>query len=321
VVYNYLFDMSGDPLPTYREGTQYRGSGASRAAKYGAVAVLIRSVGPIAHRTPHTGAMRYSPDAPQIPAVSLSGEDADKLQRMQDRGQKLEINIKLQAKTLPDAESANVVAEIKGREKPEEVVVIGGHIDSWDITPGALDDGGGDISTWEALRILKKLNLVPRRTIRLVLFTNEENGGRGGRAYVEQHASELGNHVFALESDNGVLPLKGFNFRGTPEAKSQFAPIIALLAPMGADHIGDKFEEADITPMQRLGIPAVGPEVDMHKYFYVHHTPADTVDKVDRSELNRVIAGIAVMSYVIADMPGKLERGAPITTPTPGRGQ
>lgn len=310
VVYNVIFHQTGDPLAEYRVGTRYRGSGASRAAKYGAVAALVRSVGPIAHRTPHTGGMRYSADAPQIPVASISGEDADKLQRMQDRGQPIAIHLKMGAETLPDVESANVIAEIRGREKPEQVVVIGGHVDSWDIAPGAMDDGGGVIATWEALRMIKKLNLVPRRTIRLVLFTNEENGLRGGQGYRQQHANEMSDHVLALESDMGVLPLRGFGFRGSTEASDVIRQIASLLGGIGATGVNDKFDGADVSPMGRDNVPLIALDVDDQRYFYIHHTAADSVDKVDAGELSRCIAATAVMAYVAADLPQPLPRSS-----------
>ncbi len=310
VVYNVIFHQSGDPLAEYRQGTRYRGSGASRAAKYGAVAALVRSVGPIAHRTPHTGAMRYSNDAPQIPVASISGEDADKLQRMQDRGQPITIRLKMGAQTLPDVESANVIAEIRGRENPEQVVVIGGHLDSWDIAPGAMDDGGGVIATWEALRMIKKLNLVPRRTIRLVLFTNEENGTRGGQGYHQQHASEMHDHVLALESDMGVLPIRGFGFRGSKEATDVIRQIASLLGSIGATDVNDKFDGADVNPMGSENVPLIALDVDDQRYFYIHHTAADTVDKIDPGELSRCIAATAVMAYVTAELSQPLPRSS-----------
>lgn len=310
VVYNVVFHQTDDPLAEYRQGTRYRGSGASRAAKYGAVAALVRSIGPVAHRTPHTGGMRYSADAPQIPVASISGEDADKLQRMQDRGQPLTIRLKMGAQTLPDAESANVIAEIRGREHPEQVVVIGGHLDSWDIAPGAMDDGGGDIATWEALRMIRKLKLVPRRTIRLVLFTNEENGGRGGQGYHQQHAGEMNNHVLALESDLGVLPVRGFGFRGSKEAMDTVRQIASLLRSIGAAGVNEKFDGSDVNPMGMDNVPLIALDVDDYRYFYIHHTAADTVDKIDPGELARCIAATAVMAYVTADLPNPLPRSS-----------
>jgi carboxypeptidase Q len=312
VVYNVVYRTDIAPLEAYRQGTQYRGSGASRAAKLGAVAAFVRSVGPTAHRTPHTGGMRYSNDAPQIPVAGISGEDADKLQRMQDRGTHAVVRLKMEAHTLPDAESANVVGELRGREKPDEIVVIGGHIDAWDLAAGAMDDGGGVVATWEALRVLKKLNLIPRRTIRVVLFTNEENGTRGGQGYRDQYADQLAKHVMALESDTGVLPLKGWGFSGTDSARAIISQIASLLGGIGADRVTDTFDGADVSPMVRAGnIPAISPEVELARYFVIHHTPADTVDKVDPGELARCVAAIASMAYVVADMPQTLERSKP----------
>ena len=310
VVYNVVFQQSDDPLSEYRKGTRYRGQGASRAAKYGAVAALVRSIGPTAHRTPHTGGMRYSNDAPHIPVASISGEDADKLQRMQDRGQPIRIRLKMGAETLPDVESANVIAEIRGREQPEQVVVIGGHLDSWDIAPGAMDDGGGVVDTWEALRMIRKLNLTPRRTIRLVLFTNEENGTRGGQGYHQQHAREMHDHVLALESDMGVLPIRGFGFQGSQEATDVIRQVASLLGSIGATGVNDKFDGADVNPMGADNIPLIALDVDDQRYFYIHHTAADTVDKINPGELARCIAATAVMAYVAADMPQPLPRSS-----------
>ncbi len=312
VVYNEPFPSDVDPLVAYRQGTPYRGSGASRAAARGAVGALVRSVGPTGHRTPHTGGMRYSADAPKVPVAALTAEDTDKLQRMQDRGQRIVIRMKLEAQTLPDVESANVVAELPGHEKPDEIVLIGGHIDSWDLASGAMDDAGGCVATWEALRLLNRLKLVPRRTIRLVLFVNEENGTRGGQGYRDQHAAELAKHVLALESDNGVLPLKGWGFSGAPKAREIIAEIASMLTTVGGDAVTDHFDGTDIQPSVRAGgIPALSPEVDMHRYFLVHHTPADTVDKITPAEMGRLVAAIAAMAYIVADLPQPLERVPP----------
>jgi carboxypeptidase Q len=316
VVYNVVYKTDTDPLVAYREGTQYRGAGASRAAKLGAVAVLVRSVGPTAHRTPHTGGMRYASDAPQIPVAALSAEDADKLQRMQDRGTHPIVRLTLGAQTLPDVESGNVVAELRGRAKPDEIVLIGGHIDSWDLASGAMDDGGGVIATWEAVRALKRLNLVPRRTIRVVAFTNEENGARGGQGYRDQHANELAKHVLVLESDNGVLPLKGWGFSGTDKARDVIGQIAGLLKSLGGDRITDHFDGTDVAPTARAGnVPALSPEVDMTRYFVIHHTAADTMDKIDPAEMARVVAAVAGMAYIVADMPQTLDRATASSAP------
>jgi carboxypeptidase Q len=322
VVYNFVYREDIDPLVAYRQGTAYRGAGASRASKLGAVGALVRSVGPTAHRTPHTGGMRYADDSPPVPVAAVSAEDADKLQRMQDRGQRIVIRMKLGAQTLPDVESANVIAELRGREKPDEVVLIGGHIDSWDLAAGAMDDGGGVVATWEALRVLKKLNLTPRRTIRMVAFVNEENGTRGGQGYRDKYASDLSKHVLALESDNGMLPLKGWGFNGTDKAREVVRQIASLLKSLGGDEITDHFDGADIQASVRAGgIPGISPELDMHRYFVIHHTPADTVDKIDPQEMARCVAAIASMAYVVADMPTTLERSKPTSGRTGGPGQ
>ena len=215
------------PFTTYGETVRYRGSGASRAAKLGAVATLLRSVGLPGLRTPHTGAMSYQEGAPRIPAAAIPVEDAERLQRLVDRKRKVVVRLRMEAQQLPDAPSANLVAEWRGREAPEEIVLVGGHIDSWDVGTGAMDDGGGSVVAWEAVRLLKSLGLRPRRTVRVVLFTNEENGLRGGQAYRDAHQSEL--HVAALESDSGVFKPRGFGFTGNDAARAIVRSIAGLL--------------------------------------------------------------------------------------------
>src|SRR5262245_51558462 len=192
------------PFTNYGETVRFRSQGPSRAARHGAVAMLVRAVGPTGLRTPHTGALQYASDAPKIPAAAITTEDADRLQRLADRGHRIVVRLKMDAHFERDVESANVIGEIRGREKPDEIVVVSGHLDSWDVGAGAIDDGGGCIVTWEALRVMKKLNLRPRRTVRVVLWTNEENGGRGGQAYRDQNRNELDKHVLMMESDGGV---------------------------------------------------------------------------------------------------------------------
>jgi carboxypeptidase Q len=292
---------------TYGETVQYRTAGPSRAAALGAVAVLVRSVGPPGLRTPHTGMLHYAEGQPQIPAAAITVEDADRLQRMQDRGTSLRVRLVMEAKFLPDADSANVVGEIAGREHPHEVVVVGGHFDSWDVGTGASDDGGGCIVTWEALRLMKKLNLRPRRTVRVVLWTNEENGLRGGQAYLERYRSVLDRHVLMLESDSGVFRPTGFGFTGSDSARARIRDIATLLAGIHADRIGPSGGGADIGPSVEAGrLPAMSLEVD-GDYFRIHHTPADTVDKIDPMDMSRAAAAIAVIAYVVADMPERLK--------------
>ena len=206
-----------------------------------------------------------------------------------------------------DVESANVVGEIRGREKPEEIVVVSGHLDSWDVGAGATDDGGGCIVTWEALRLMRKLNLRPRRTVRVVLWTNEENGGRGGQGYRDQHRAELGRHVLMLESDGGVFRPLGFGFTGSDSARDTVRTIATLLSGIAADQITVGGGGADIGPsVQEAHIPAMSLDVDGSKYFLIHHTPADTIDKIDPVEMAKCAAAVAVMSYVVADLPERL---------------
>jgi carboxypeptidase Q len=295
------------PFTTYGETVIFRGSGPSRAATLGAVAALVRSVGPVGLRLPHTGALRYADGVPQIPAAAITSEDADRLQRMLDRGTPVKVRLKMEAKFLPDADSFNVVGEIRGRELPDEVVVVGGHIDSWDVGTGSTDDGGGCVVTWEALRLMKKLNLRPRRTVRVVLWTNEENGTRGGMAYRDRHRAQLANHVLMLESDSGVFSPTGFGFTGSAAARAKVVAIAGLLRGIQADKIAGPGEGADIGPsVEAAGIPAMSLEVDGN-YFLIHHTQADTVDKIDPMDMARASAAVSVIAYVVAEMPERLK--------------
>jgi len=294
------------PFTTYGDTVRFRAAGPSRAGVLGAVAVLVRSVGPAGLRTPHTGALSYAEGQPQIPAAAVTTEDAARLERMFNRGTKVRLKLMMEAKFLPEADSANVVGEIRGRELPNEVVVIGGHFDSWDVGTGSTDDGGGCVATWEALRLMKKLNLRPRRTVRVVLWTNEENGGRGGQAYRDAHLEELPNHVMMLESDGGVFRPTGFGFSGSDAGRGKVRDIATLLGGIHADAIGASGGGADIGPsVQQANIPAMSLEVDGN-YFLIHHTPADTIDKIDPLEIARSAGAIAVLTYVVAEMPDRL---------------
>jgi carboxypeptidase Q len=292
----------------YDKTVVYRRDGASRAAKYGAVAAIVRSITPVSLQTPHAGSLRYTEDQPKIPAAALTVEGAELLQRMQDRGESPELHLRMSAHFLPDAESANVVADFVGSEKPNEIVLVGGHLDSWDIGQGAHDDGGGCIVSWEALRLLKELGLRPRRTIRVVLFTNEENGVRGGEGYRDAHKSELANHVLAIESDSGVFRPTGFGLsdQATPEARADLVEIAKLLTGIGANHIDDGGYCVDIQRIMREGVTGASLNVDASRYFDIHHTHADTFDKVDPQELAACVAAMALMAYVVADMPHRL---------------
>jgi carboxypeptidase Q len=294
------------PFTTYGDTVVYRGDGPSRAAARGAVAALIRSVGPPGLRTPHTGALRYADGQPQIPAAAVSTEDADRLQRMHNRGIRIRLRLRMEARFLPDADSFNLIAEIRGRELPDEIVVVSGHFDSWDVGTGSSDDGGGCVVSWEALRLMKKLELRPRRTVRLVLFTNEENGLRGGTDYRERYRHQLANHVLMFESDSGVFKPTGFGFSGSDSARKTIQEIATLLQSIGADTIGAVGGGADIGPsVQAAGVPALSLDVEGN-YFLIHHTEADTVDKIDPRDMSTAAAAIGVMAYVVADLPQRL---------------
>jgi carboxypeptidase Q len=217
----------------------------------------------------------------------------------------------MNARTLPDAPSRNVVAEIRGRDLPEEVVVIGGHMDSWDVGQGAMDDAGGVVAAWEAVRLMKQLGLRPRRTVRVVGWTNEENGTRGGQGYRAAH--DPAQHVFALESDNGVFRPYGIAAVGTDSALAMLRRIAPLLARIGADSVERGDGEADIGPLLAAGVPGAGLHVDGTRYFWFHHTEADTPDKLDPADVARCVATMAVYAYVIAEMPERLPRGATAT--------
>jgi carboxypeptidase Q len=297
------------PFTTYGATVVYRGSGPSRAAALGAVAALVRSIGPPGLRTPHTGATNYDAAAPRIPAAAISTEDADRFARLQARGVRIRVRLRMEARFEPDTQSYNVVAELRGREFPDEIVLVGGHFDSWDVGVGASDDGGGCIVTWEAVRLMKTLNLRPRRTVRVVLFTNEENGLRGGNAYRDTHMAELANHVLLLESDGGVFDPAGFGFTGPDPARRTVTAIASLVSQLGAGQVLPSGGGADIGPAAAAGkIPTMA-HVVKGDYFLVHHTHADTIARITPKQMSDNAAAIAVMAYVVADLPRKLGPG------------
>jgi len=303
-----------DPEHGSRYGTtvKYRVHGARLAAQHGAVASLIRSVTATSLNTPHTGTMRYGDATTKIPAAALTIEGAETITRLLKHGVPVVLNLKMEAKTLPDAESANVVAELRGSTWPEEVIVIGGHFDSWDVGHGAHDDGGGCIVAMEAINVLRKLNMIPRRTIRVVLWTNEENGLRGGHAYAKDHAGELANHVAAIELDSGVFRPTGFGLSCKNKdrekiAAAQLQEMLDLLAP-SLSGLKSKIGGggADINPLRDSGVVLMGHRVEGSKYFDYHHTAADTIDKIDPLELDQNVAVLATIAYILADMPHRV---------------
>lgn len=302
------------PFTTYGRTVQYRVTGAVRAAQAGAIASLVRSVGPVSLYTPHTGVMRYADDVPQIPHAAVTVEDALMMQRMQDRGQPIRVRLMMEAETLPDALSHNVVAELVGSELPEEIIVLGGHIDSWDVGQGAMDDAGGSVAAWEAVRLIQALGLRPRRTLRVVLWTNEENGLRGAEAYRDAHQDDLDKHVLAMETDSGVFKPRGFGFTGPQDAYAMIQQVGTLLDRIESGTITRGGGGADIAPLMREGVPGMGLSVEGENYFWYHHTAADTMDKLDPHEFNLAVATLAVMAYVVADLPERLPSTRPAST-------
>ncbi|MEM7353335.1 MAG: M20/M25/M40 family metallo-hydrolase [Acidobacteriota bacterium] len=316
----------------YGRTVQFRSRGPSQAAALGAVAALTRSATASSLQTPHTGALRYAEEHPKIPAAAVTVEDAAWMRRMAELGHEVTVHLEMGAEMLPDAESFNVIAEIVGSERPEEVVVMGGHYDSWDVGEGVHDDGAACIAAWQALRLIDQLGLQPRRTLRVVLWTNEENGLRGGRAYRDGLSDEeLANHIAAIEMDGGnERPIGyGFGLVGVdPEAEerdpvyeaalAKLEQIVELTAAIDANTIRRGGGGADIGPLMRDGVPGLGLRTVGEHYFDWHHTHADTLDKLDPQNFRRAIALLGVTGYVLADMPERLvPRGA---TTQPGEG-
>ncbi len=302
----------------YGRTVSYRSTGASTAAAKGAVAALVRSATGHSLSTPHTGSLRYQDDVPRIPAAAVTVEDAAWLKHRAQAGDKIVVRLQMDAEMLPDAPSANVIAEIRGSELPDEIVVMGGHFDSWDVGQGAHDDGAACIAAWHALTLLDELGLRPRRTLRVVLWTNEENGLAGGRAYREALTeAEVANHVAAIEMDGGNERPIGFGFTlpgAAPEsddprsiaAWTQLRQIAELFEAIDASEITAGGGGADISPLMRDGVPGLALRTVGEHYFDWHHTHADTIDKVDPQDFRKAVALLAVMGYVLADMPVRL---------------
>lgn len=288
------------PFTSYGITVTYRYRGAIEAARHGAVASLIRSVTPKSLNTPHTGGMAYADTVPKIPHAAITVEAAEMLHRMDQRGQSPILHLSMGGHMLPDAESRNIVVEIPGSEKPDEIIVLGGHIDSWDVGQGAMDDASGCVASWEALRLIQSLGLTPKRTIRVVLWTNEENGLQGAKAYAEEHKDE--NHILAIETDGGVFAPRGFGFTGPDSMRTMAKKIAELLEPIGAGTIFERGGGADIGPLMAQGVPGMGLQVDGSTYFWYHHTEADMMTIIDRDEFNRCIASLAVMVYAMSEL-------------------
>ena len=296
-------DMSG-----YDATVPIRGAAASRAAKVGAVGALIRSVATSNARLPHTGSLRYEEGAPKIPAAALANPDADLVHRLLGDGKTVRVRFTLGARTLPDAVSANVLGEIPGREKPKEIVVLSGHLDSWDLGQGAVDDAAGLGIAIEAARLVGQLPKRPRRTLRVIAFANEENGLAGARAYAKAHVAELPFHVAAIECDSGAGRVSGFGWTAGPSAERVLAKVAEILKPLGVVNLKKGGGGADVGALRAAGVPLFSLIQDTSRYFDVHHSADDTFDKVDREELNTGVAAIAALAYTLADAEAPLER-------------
>lgn len=316
-----LYDV---PFAGYGKTVPYRFAGPSLAAKYGAVAALVRSVGSLSFDTPHTGTLGYQEKLPKIPAAAVSIENSTMMRRMAQRGDRIQLHIELENELIPNQPSANVVGEIVGSEKPQEIVLLGGHLDSWDVGQGAQDDGVGCMNTLGAAKAILDAGLHPKRTIRVVFFTNEENGDFGGKGYRDAHKAELGNFVAALESDSGNGPVKGFSLdlhgEGrnktitiSPEEKARAENALALLKsfapllePLDATKIEMGGSGTDIGPIVSEGVPGIGVSHDTTHYWEIHHTKADTFDKVIKLDMQKNIAAVGILAYVLAEMEGTL---------------
>ncbi|HLG99742.1 MAG TPA: M20/M25/M40 family metallo-hydrolase [Bryobacteraceae bacterium] len=301
------------PYEGYGRTVIYRTAGPSHAARLGAVAALVRSITPVSLQTPHTGAVEYMEGIPKIPAAAVTIEDALLIQRLVDAGNPVTVHLEMEAHMLPDADSANVIGEIPGRERADEVVVIGGHIDSWDVGAGAQDDGTGIITALEAAHLIHQLGLRPRRTIRVVFWTNEENGGTGGVAYRQWAGDAVRNHVAAIEMDGGAEKPAGFGLTTAGESQAALnkaREIGRLLDRIDAGSVQPGGGGADIAPLLHDGVPGFAVRTVVSHYFDYHHTRADTVDKVKLEDLRANIAAMAVMAYVLADMPETLQQAS-----------
>jgi len=288
----------------YGSVSRYRTGGASAAARHGALAALVRSATGVSLGTPHTGVMLYAEDAPRIPSAALTVEDAALIARLSHRG-RVRVRLEMSPRDLGQVSQSTVIAELRGRERPEEIVLLGGHLDSWDVGTGAHDDGVGCAITLGAARLLKELGLRPRRTLRVVLFAAEEYGGHAGDAYLEAHRDELDRHVAALESDSGSFTPDGFSVKATPDVLERVARMARPLAVIGADNVREGWAGVDIGPVVEAGVPGIGHRV-RGPYFDVHHSPADTFDKVDPTHFRTNVAAVAALVWSLAEDPVSL---------------
>lgn len=301
IFYNRPFDRTKvNPFEAYGGAVDQRGRGAIEAAKVGAVAVLVRSMTNAIYKVPHTGAMRYADTVAKIPAAAISTMDAELLSSELQKGNKVTVTLMLECKTLPDVQSYSVIGEIKGSEYPNEIILIGGHLDSWDKGTGAHDDGSGVVQCIEVLRLMKELQLRPKRTVRCVLFANEENGLRGARTYAKNIDTTKEEHIVAIESDAGGFSPRGFGVESDSVRFLKVAACAPLLETIGADRIKMGGGGADISVLEKFGTVLIGLNPEPQRYFDYHHTDIDTIDKVHPRELQLGAIAIAILTWALA---------------------
>jgi carboxypeptidase Q len=312
VLFNHAFDKEMAAMDhggdAYGQAVVYRSDAPSATARLGGLAALVRSVGGAAYRLPHTGQTDYAADAPKIPAAAVTEEDADLIAALVSQGP-VRMRLVLTPQQLPDAASYNVIADLKGTQHPEQVVIVSGHLDSWDLGTGAIDDGAGVAVAMQVANLVKQLALHPRRTIRVIAWMNEENGLRGGKAYAQEHTPEIANQFAAIETDGGAGHPLGINWVGKPDLKLFLAPVAGVLKNSGAGLLAVKEQAgADINPLAELGVPNFSPIQDSRFYFNYHHTAADTLDKIDPHELAENAVINAVLAYGLANLEQPLPR-------------
>ncbi|MGA3046657.1 MAG: M20/M25/M40 family metallo-hydrolase [Terracidiphilus sp.] len=305
LLFNHRFDKElaaqGQGLDAYAGGVVYRGAGPIAGAALGAVAVLVRSVGGADYRLPHTGLTQYSEGVPKIPAAAVAAEDADLLKDLTSQGP-VKLHLTLTPQTLPDANSFNVIADWKGSEHPEQVVVVSGHLDSWDLGTGAIDDGAGVVVSMQTIHLLKELRIRPKRTVRFIAWMSEEEGSQGAAAYMVDNKDQMANHIGAIESDLGADHPSGIYYAGKPALGEWLRPVSQELDAIGAETLVAAPETGeDIGGLTEKGVPSFAPVQDSRFYFNYHHTAADTFDKVDPQHLNENAAVMSVLAYALAD--------------------
>lgn len=300
VFYNYKFnDTYVNTFFAYRDAGQYRGQGPSRAAKYGARAVIVRSLSSSTDNNPHTGATRYDSNYTKIPAVAIGLRDADWLSEQINKGS-VTVTLKTYGHFLPDTIGHNIIGELKGNEYPDEIITVGGHLDSWDNTEGAHDDGAGVVQTIEILRALKAIGYKPKRTIRFVLFMNEENGGRGGNKYADEAKAKNEKHILALESDAGGFTPRSLGLTGSDQQFQKFLSWKELIAPYGCTEFNKGGGGSDIGPLNRLlKTPTASMNPDSQRYFDIHHSRSDVFEAVNKRELELGAINMAALIYLV----------------------